>query len=333
MRIGHIIVAIFAGLAAACTLSIDAAAPTPDQDLSAPSTGQLLTFDLRDSASIPVEVEGRALELLLLARAEALMIIDRDVVQALGLPAVMFGLGSASLRDGDHRVAGEVRRARYRIAEASPEAVWALDLETDIHPRYDGAISFGAIPASRFRLILSDPPADGADQVWIPIELALRSEALEAERDYAGLEFSHDLALYQDPVTANRKAVFYLLQADRIDPVSGIEDFDRLFANTRPHVRFAAAPPLEVSGIPVGRLTGEVPPDFDPDAPAMAEGEDVIIVHHDRRRTVDAPTVYLGRSFFEPCSQIEVVRADQEQDRARIRALCRADVLTSAAPP
>ena len=285
-------------LAAACTLSIDSVVPTPQQDLSAPGSGEVLTFDLRETAGVPVEVEGRSVNLLLLARAESVMIINREIADALDLNSVMFGLGSASVRDGDHRVSGEVRRARYRIAQGEQEQVWALDLDADIHRDYDGAISFGAVPASRFRLLINDPPADDAPEVWIPLILEGRSAALEASRDYSQLDFSQDMALYQDPVTANRKAVAYLQRAGRLEALTGPSPFERLFDNTRPHADFALDPPLTVSGLRVASLLGEVEPDFDPDAPRETHDRDVIVVYEDLKRirsdAVSRPRLLLG---------------------------------------
>jgi hypothetical protein len=316
---------------AGCTLSMDGMVPGPTQDLSGPGSGEILTFDLRDRAGIPVEVEGRALDRMLVAHEDPVLMVNREIVGELGLSAVMFGMGTATAQDGDHRVTGEVRRARYRIAPAEEDQIWVVDWERDVHPDYDGTISFGAIPASRFRLLLNDPPAAGVHQVWISMVLEGKSDALEAARDYDQLEFRHDLALYQQPVTATRKAVFYMARRGRLDPVSEVETFERLFENALPHVRFEVRAPLSFGGLPIGQVTGEVAPDYDPDTPSPDSEIDVIVVHTDRKRAVDAPTLYLGRSFFEACSEILVDRDALETNRRRIEVLCRANAIAQGA--
>ncbi len=321
------VTACFALNLAACTLRLDGVEPRPVQDLSSEPGQGVLTFDLRESAGVTVEVEGRHVDLVLLARAESLVALNRDIAGSLGLQSAMLGLGTAAVRDGDHRVSGAVRRARYRIAPGAYERAWVLDMEENFYPGYNGAISFGAIPASRFRILLNDAPPAGVEEVWVPMVLEGRSEALEQSRDYAALEFSHDLALYQEPVSANRKAVFYLHAAGRLVPISQSEPFMRLLNNVRPHVTFSVRPPVMVSGLPAGEILGEVDPEYDPFAPRNDEAGEVIVVHHDLRGTAYAPTLYLGRSFFSACSELLVVREELERDRQTVSARCRADAL------
>lgn len=305
--------------------------PSPVQDLAAAAPDGVVTFDLRDRASIAVEVaapggEARTLDLLLLARSDSMLVLNRDIAHALDLPAVLFGLGSATVRDGDLSVSGEVRQARYRIAPGGWEAVWALDMDRDMHAGHDGAITFAAVPASRFRVLLNDPPADGAREIWVDMELDPRTATAEEERDYDRLEFGYDFAFHQDVVTANAKAVTYLDRNRRLRPVSGPAPFTRLFGRTAPHVRFEVTPPLRLAGLPVDRLLGEVEADFDPDAQPPADGVDRIEVFHDRRRPGFAPTIGLGRAFFSPCSQLRVERF--EDGGMELSLLCRADAVS-----
>ena len=281
--------------------------PSPVQDLSATAEDGVVTFDLRDRAGVTVEVEGRSLNLLLLARQEPVLILNREIVEALSLPPVLFGLGSAEIRDGNHIVTGEVRRARYRVPPGVEEQAWALDLEADIHPDYDGAISFGTIPASRFRLLIDDREP-GATSALSEVTFSAVDPSRGGERNFADLEFTFDLALYQDPVTVNRKATLYLSRAGRLTRVSEVTPASRLFGNVWPHARFEVDPPMMLGERPVTRLLGEVAPDFQVEAGDHEPTHEVIEVFEDLRTPGHDPKIYLGRSFFAGCTELVVER-------------------------
>lgn len=306
-----------------CTAALPSV-PTPTQDLSAPAQGRYLTLDLRRDGGIPVTVQGEPLRLLVLPHAHSMLALNADVADRLGLREVMFGLGSASLRDGDHHVSGRVVRTRYRLDGAEEEAAWAIVMEEDIHPDYDGAISFGAIPARVFRIRLAD---DGADAVgdWRTLTLTGRSEALEQSRDYGALEFSQVLALHQHPVSANRKAAFYLRQARRLSEPGPVEPFSRLFSNTRPHRAVRLDPPLAVAPSMITDLLVEVEPDGRlPGARDTTSEDDVVVITQDARRTANAPTLYLGRAFFSGCYEIEVDKSRLTETVQPVRVRCAA---------
>ena len=311
---------VLCACASGCTVGLPMA-PTPTQNLSAPEQGVFLTLDLRDSAGVDVEVNGETLHLLVLPNSESLLALNRNVADRLNLNPVFFGLGSASVTDGDHRVSGSVVRARYRVASSQPEQVWALAMEEDVHAGYDGAISFGAIPASVFRVQLQNE-SGGADRVWRTLTLSGRSEALERERDYAALEFSHALALYQDPISANRKAAFYLRRAGRLSEVGPVETLTRLFENQRPHRAARLDPPLLLGGRELSDVRIEVDEDGRIPGQTDESADDVVVVNHDTRRTAYAPTIYIGRDFFEGCSALEIDKAALSNTVQDIRVLC-----------
>lgn len=319
------ITSLAAVLLGACTITLPDLEPQPVHNLSDPETGGVLTFDLREGAGIQVVVEGEPLTLLLLARSESLLTLNPDIAETLDLPEVMFGLGSASVRDADHRVDGEVVRARYSVAGGPSETGWALVMEAPIYADYDGAISFGAIPADTFRLWLNDI-GEGVDQAWFDLVLEGRSARREQERDYEGLEFSQTLALYQTPVSVNRKATLYLNRAGRLGARGAPAPFSRLFGNTQPHIDVDLEPGLEIAGFRIEQALAEV--NADGGVPGdVRPGPDggVVVVSEDLRGTAYAPTVYLGRSLFAGCSELQVAKDALGAVEARFAVRCRSD--------
>jgi len=308
-------------LASGCTLPLPAnlVVPSPTQDLSAPEQNRFLTLDLRESAGITVDVEGEALHLMLFADPDSLLVLDRDVADRLDLPELFFGLTSAYVQDGDYTASGRGVRARYSVAGAEPEKAWAIVMDEDIHPDYDGAISFGAIPARVFRVLLGDDSEAGD---WRELVSTRSSEALERERDYDGLEFNHELALYQDPISANRKAAFYLRRAGRLGEGDSVQAFTRLFGNERPYRRFRMQPPLIIQSQPVQEMLIEVDPDGRIPGAVDPEDGDVVVIHHDRRRAAYAPTIYLGRDYFARCHELEIDKSRFGSARLVLRARC-----------
>ncbi len=307
--------------ASGCTLPLptDLVLPSPTQDVSTPEQNRFLTLDLRESAGIKVDIEDETLHLMLFVDPRSFLVLDRDVADRLDLPKLFFGLSWASVQDGDYTVSGEVVRARYSVAGAELEKAWAIVMDEDIHPDYDGAISFGAIPARVFRVLLGDDPEAGD---WRELVSTRSSEALERERDYDGLEFNHELALYQDPISANRKAVFYLRRAGRLGEGGSVQAFTRLFGNEHPYRRFRMSPPLVVQSQPVQEMLIEV--DLDGRIPGAVDPEDgdVVVVHHDRRRAAYAPTIYLGRDYFARCHELELDKSNFKSAQLVLRARC-----------
>lgn len=324
-----LVVGAFAG---GCTVMVPDVAPGPTTDLSAPELGEYLTLDLRDTAGIDVVVDGETLHLLVSSKSESILALNRDVADRLALREVFFGLGTASFRDGDYAVQGKVVKTKYAVAGAEVDRIWAVVMDEDIHPDYDGAISLGAIPASVFRLVLNDD-VPGNSSTWYTITLLGRSENKERDRNYAALEFTQALALHQTPNTANRKAAYYLRRAGRLNNGGEPETFTRLFGNDRIHRTFTISPQLEVGGRMLGALLVEVNEDGSvPGARTRSvdDADGVVVVEFDAKKSAYAPQIYLGRDFFSACYELEVDQAKLAGTEQVFRIRCDDQALSAA---
>ncbi|MEO1187932.1 MAG: hypothetical protein AAFW60_02585 [Pseudomonadota bacterium] len=302
-------------IALAGCVSVPISEPKPVTDLS--WNGTAFTLDLRKSAGVKVNVNGKELNLLLLPYSDTLLFLNQKVADQLSLKAIFFGLGVASFSDGDFSVQGKGFSAEYSVGEAPIEKIWALVMQENIFKGYDGAISIGAIPAERIRLLLNDARSIREPHVR-RLTLSGKSRILESQRDYSALQFSKTLALYQDEVSANRKASFYIVNSNRAAWVGGEQELTRMFNNVRPHRKLLFNDHFTVDGFEISELLGETlgspmrelgssgenSPSKDPKI------EDRVVVIHDDKSARNAPVLYLGRKFFEDCSEITLNKSD-----------------------
>jgi len=314
-------------IATAC-VTAPVSEPKPQTDLSEGKSPY--TLDLRQSAGMKVTVQGQELHLLVLPYSDSLLFLNKDVAQRLKLKPIFFGLGTADFSDGDFYVGGKGFNAEYSVGAAPTEKIWALVMEENIHDGFDGAISFGAIPATRIRILLNDPMPNFQSDMRT-LKLSGKSKTLEAERSYHSLDFSHTLALYQDPVSVNKKASHYILQSGNAEWIGIKQSVTRLFGNTRLHKVLRFKQPLDLDGFRLGEVLGEVPDtlEAEPEDTSSIERtggahvEEKITVLHDKKSARHAPVFYLGRDFFEDCSEIIFdKRTFQVSDQISVMVQC-----------
>ncbi len=328
VRIHFLVAGFFAVLTSGCTASfpID---PGPTQDFAPPGTGTYLSFDLTQQSGVPVTVNGRELNLLLLQNESPVLSVNADIADSLELRPFLFGLGTVSFRDGDHVNIGKPFTGRYNIGRGEAEDGIIFVMDEDVHPDYDGMISFGAIPASVFRLQINPAP-DATSGQWIEMTFTGRSRDQEDERSYRNLEFSHQLALFQDEISANLKASFYLNLARRVTPNGETQMHESLFARTSPHRGHRVDPPLDLELGPIDQVLAEVEADGSTPGLQSSDAEDAITVFHDNRSVAYGPRLLLGRSYFEGCYEIEVDKSRMTAIEQVVRIRCDETVQTSA---
>lgn len=328
MRIRAILFHLSLAVSLGACVSIPASEPKPQSDLS--EDGVPFPIDLTESAGLDVIVNNRRLHLFLLPYSDSLVFINQSIAEDISLKPIFFGMGAVGMSDGDHRVNGRAFEVEYAVASSPIERAWALVMTEDLYPEYDGGISLGAIPANLLNLRLADRDDAEGGEIHT-ISLSGKSNALEKDRDYHALEFATGLALYQDPVTANRKAARYIRQSGRVATMGERQTLTRLFNNQRAFEEMSLDPPLAVGGREVSLLLGEADDTLDSTVPVErdtarsddAQVQEVVTVMHDQKTAKYAPMLMLGRDFFRGCSDIFLDKRDFDQaDQIQIDVVC-----------
>ena len=211
-------------------------------------------------------------------------------------------------------------------------------MDVNIHPEFDGAISIGALPAQKIRILLNDSDVD-AEQAVRALTLTQASKKLEAKRDYHKLQFNRDLVLYQDRVTLNRKARRYLemnVESDRVsEPVSirGIFGFDRQYEE----LKFGSL--ITVDGFQIGSGWAELD-DARPENADRRQAyssdtriEETVTIMHDKKSARYAPTLGLGRDFFSDCSEMLIDKMNVDEHEQLVTAVKCVSRSTEASSP
>lgn len=241
---------------------------------------------------IEATINGRSVRLIVDTTLPALAILTPDAAQRLGVRRIPIATAQMEL-DGDAVLRGRIGRPEIVFANGRARRTVVTLLRAQPDMGADGLIGPGALGYDNVRFVLN-ADADGSNARTIPLQTASRwlwNDSIGDHSTVATIDLGRRESLM------GRRLAQRLVESGVLLPAGGVR---RTTFRLGIGMNVQTLTPGGSLAGPLGEIIGHTDDEL---FPPQALEEDVIVVEGQGRRSL-GPNLYLGRSAFDGCREI-----------------------------